>query len=80
MQWPWSYSGTQEAIDQKTDIDGLISRSERELKAFRRHVDQKLATKGQRRGALRVRGVAIRWPVDSLTLVRSHHPQTIPFP
>ena len=46
--WPWSYSGTQEAIDQKTDIDGLISRSERELKAFRRHVEQELATKGQR--------------------------------
>jgi hypothetical protein len=23
MQWPWSYSGTQEAIDVKTGIDGL---------------------------------------------------------
>jgi hypothetical protein len=47
-QWPWSYSGTQEAIDQKADVDGLIARSELELKAFRRHLEQELATKGQR--------------------------------
>lgn len=46
-QWPWSYSGTQEAIDQKANIDGLIALSGRELKAFRRHLEQELATKEQ---------------------------------
>ena len=48
MQWPWSYSGTQEAIDRKTDFDGVIARSERELKAFHQHLEQELAAKGQR--------------------------------
>ena len=47
-QWPWSYSATQEAIDQEADVDCLIARSERELKAFRRHLEQELAAKGQR--------------------------------
>ena len=47
-QWPWSYSGTQEAIDEKAGIDGLIARSERELKAFRQHLERELAKNGQR--------------------------------
>jgi len=59
-QWPWSYSGTQEAIDQKADIDGVIARSEQELKAFRRHLEQELVAKGQRLYADGDRPVLIR--------------------
>jgi hypothetical protein len=47
-QWPWSYSGAQEAIDEKAGSAGLIARSERELLAFRQHLEQELAEKGQR--------------------------------
>ena len=48
MQWAWSYSGTQEAVDHEAGTDGLIARSERELEAFRQHVEQELRKNGQR--------------------------------
>ena len=47
-QWPWSYSGSQEAIDLKAGIDGLTVRSERELEAFRRYIERELEQGGYR--------------------------------
>ena len=63
-QWPWSYSGTQETIDQKAGIDGLIARSERELKAFRQHLEHELAKNGQRLYADGDRPMLIRGSVS----------------
>jgi hypothetical protein len=67
-QWPWSYSGRQEAIDQKAHVDGLIARSERELKAFRRHLERELATNGQRLYADGDRSMLIRGSVKTVAL------------
>ena len=62
-QWPWSYSDTQEAIDNKAGL-GLIDRSERELKAFRQHLEQELAKNDQRLYADGDRPMLIRGSVS----------------
>jgi hypothetical protein len=64
MQWPWSYSDTQEAIDLKAGIDGLVARSELELKAFRKHIELALERGGQRLYADGDRSMLIRGSVS----------------
>jgi hypothetical protein len=48
LTWPWSYSGTQEAIDQKHGADGLRERRMHEIDMFRRHVEYELGVQKRR--------------------------------
>lgn len=67
IEWPWSYSDTQEAIDQKAGVDGLRIRFEQEMDAFRRHVEKELAESGQRLYAVAGTPLLVRGPKPDRT-------------
>jgi hypothetical protein len=48
MTWPWTYSTTQEAIDQRHGADGLRERRMHEIDMFRRHVEYELGVQRRR--------------------------------
>jgi hypothetical protein len=65
MSHSWSYSGTQEAVDQKAAVDGLSSRRERAIDGFKRAVEIELTRERMRLYAVEGRLLLIRGPAFS---------------
>jgi hypothetical protein len=59
-RWPWSYSGTQEAIDAIDGLDGLKTRREEQMAAFQRWLEKELKVTGDKLYAVQGEELLVR--------------------
>jgi hypothetical protein len=64
---PWKYSGTQQAIDEMSGVDGLKLRRILEMAAFCRYVEAELTRQGQHLYEKQGQRILIRGPIRPST-------------